>query len=69
MFTHGILQLCLALLAAPGVRAERIEVKAPDFVTTHYLTAAHQDRIRKTNILRGEGAAEYSFRVKTTGWY
>ena len=50
-------------------RRARIEVKAGDFRDTRYLSEKQQAKIKRTNLLTGDGEAEYAFRIPQTGWY
>ncbi|MFZ2657762.1 MAG: family 10 glycosylhydrolase [Victivallales bacterium] len=62
--------LTASLLASAAFAAEpvRIEKKAIEFSSTT-LDAKGVEDVRKINILRGGGEAEYTFDIPETGWY
>ena len=65
----GLLVLALALLGSGSAGAQRIELQANEFTSTNYLTPDEQQAVRKDNILRGTGEADYAFEVPKDGWY
>ena len=47
----------------------RIEKKAGEFSGTRYLSEESRQAIRKEDLLRGIGEADYEFEVEQAGWY
>ena len=48
---------------------KRIEVRAGQFRAARYLSEDEQAEVRKSNLLRGYGEADYAFSVPKAGWY
>jgi len=59
--------LLLGNLAAAAEKP--VEVRADAFRSTRYLTEEEQAAVRKSNVLKGFGEADYAFSIPHTGWY
>lgn len=68
-FWSGSMLLALALAIGSAGAAERIEVKAGEFIGTRYLTEKEREEIRGSGYMKGFGEAEYAFTVPAAGWY